>query len=116
MFFFLPIGVEGFKVRVPILSVCIALLCVLSFLVTWVANDDREGGLNRTALNEGVELIERHPYLQVPESFAKQYLKRKDLDGLEAVRQEWLSTNTPPSDEILAEQQRIRGTKRGTGR
>ncbi len=102
MFFFLPIGVEGFKVRVPLLSMCIALLCVLSFLATWVANDDREGdGVFRVA----VVMLEKHPYLQVPEWFAQQYLTKKDLQGLESVRQTWLASHALPANDVLEAEQ-----------
>jgi len=105
MFFFLPFGVEGFRVRIPLVSVCIALMCVLAFLFTWVANDDREEGLNQGELAAAVRMLEAHPYLRVPEWFAKQYLKLRDRQGLEAVRQEWLNSHELPAEVVIADEQ-----------
>ena len=106
MFFFLPIGVEGFKVRIPVVSFCIAALCVLAFLFTWAGNPERDGGIDRDEVNETVRSLEEHPYLKVPDSFGKQFLTQEQRTAVEAMRAQWLETHAPPDDELVAEEQR----------
>lgn len=105
MFFFLPIGVEGFKVRLPLLSLGIALACLFAFFATWVANPNHEGGPDRGELGLAVRTLERHPYLQVPEWYAKQYLSPVQRRGIEAMREEWLKTHAPPDAEVVEAEQ-----------
>lgn len=98
MFFILPIGVEGFAVRVPIVCVGIAALCLVAFFGTWVLPDDPEGYAQvRTAARYWLE----HPYLDVPASFDS-FLKPQARARL---RDDWLKDNTPPGADTQTAQQ-----------
>lgn len=106
MFFFLPIGVEGFKVRIPVVSVVIAAMCFLAFFLTWAGNPERDGSINRDEVNRAVKGLEEHPYLKIPDSFGKQFLTQKQRKGVEAMREEWLKSHAPPDAEVIAFEQR----------
>ncbi len=104
MFFFLPIGVEGFKVRVPLVSLCIVLICTAAFLVTWVANPNREFD-DSGAIATAFRSFEEHPYLSLPESVEKQLMTSEGHAEIEVMRAKWLSMHAVPRPEVIAEEQ-----------
>ena len=106
MFFFLPIGVEGFKVRIPIVSVCIAVMCFLAFFLTWAGNPERDGAIDRDEVNQAVRDLEAHPYLKIPDSFGRSFLTEKQRENVQGMRAQWLKTHTPPDDDVVEEEQR----------
>ncbi len=63
----LPLRVEEAEVdRLPWVSISIAAICVVMFVVTWVAPKN-PGGLSEETIEPVLEYWEEHQYLQLPE-------------------------------------------------
>lgn len=79
--FLIPLRVEGARVdRLPVVSIGIAVLCALAFLVTWVL--PRSTALvDSGELQEAIEYFEEHPYLELSPQFCRTFL------GASAVQQ-----------------------------
>ncbi len=66
-----PLRVEDAAVdRTPVVSLAIAGICALAFVVSWVVPKNPDG-IRPDALMELVQYYEEHPYLEVPDSFAR---------------------------------------------
>ncbi len=101
MFFFLPIGVEDHTVdRLPWVSICIAGLCSVVFLFTWVLPASPQP--ERAPLQHLVRYWYDHPYLHAPAELEQlaiplpPRLRERDFDAAEI----------PPAADVIADQQR----------
>lgn len=104
MFFLFPIGIDGGRIRVPIVSLLIVALCASAFLVTWVLPTDPEAHEAQRVSRVLAFWVER-PYLALDAGFRSRLSVTPSR--WEQRRQALLAEHPAPDDEeVLAEEQR----------
>jgi membrane associated rhomboid family serine protease len=77
-----PLGVEDAEVnRLPWVSIGIAGLCALTFLLTWVVPENPHGP-DESALIEVVQYWRQHPYLNLSGDFQGRFIRKDILQRL----------------------------------
>ncbi len=104
MFFLFPLGIGEARIKIPVVSALIALLCVAAFLPTWVLTDDP---LNRERVVDAVSFWSKHPYLTIDDDFVRKTLGREAASRIEALRREHRAAldALKPAPEVLTREQ-----------
>jgi membrane associated rhomboid family serine protease len=85
---FLPLRVEDATVdRLPVVSIGIAGLCALAFALTWIAPANPTG-VRGEEVREIVRYYGEHPYLTIPDSFARDYLNERAAERLSELHED----------------------------
>lgn len=103
MLFFLPLGLEFGRFRVPVVGIVIALLCLAVFFPSWVFNRNTNG-FDADALERGVRYWEERPYLELPQVLVER-MGESGRRAVEGDRQRWLQHHTPPAGDVVASEQ-----------
>src|SRR5512140_822089 len=85
---FFPLRVEEATVdRLPVVSIGIAALCALAFALTWIVPANPTG-VRGEQVRDIVRYYGEHPYLNLPDSFARDYLNERAADRLSDLHQD----------------------------
>jgi membrane associated rhomboid family serine protease len=103
MFFLFPIGIDGGRIRVPIISLLIVALCAGAFLITWVLPSDDAEQREALRISRVLAYWTERPYLELDARFRS----RLSLGGerFERNRQVLLAQHPAPGAEVIAEEQ-----------
>ena len=83
-----PLRVEDATVdRLPVVSIGIAGLCALAFALTWILPANPTG-VRGEEVREIVRYYGEHPYLALPESFARDYLSDRAAETLSGLHED----------------------------
>jgi membrane associated rhomboid family serine protease len=108
MFAFVPLGVEGGTIRLPIVGISIVLLCVAGFSATWLGVEDPWGN-REDRTRSAVSYWKAKPYLELSDEFIDAKLGPSSRAGIAALREAFTSAGgaLPPPAVLDAEQARL---------
>ncbi len=108
MFAFVPLGVEGGTIRLPIVGISIVVLCAVGFGATWVGVADPWGN-NEDQAHEVLTFWKPRPYLELSDEFIDAKLGTSARAGISALRDAFSSTGgaLPPPAVLAAEQAQL---------
>ncbi|HKD43474.1 MAG TPA: rhomboid family intramembrane serine protease [Myxococcaceae bacterium] len=104
MIILFPVGVEDAEVnRLPWVSIVIAALCFVAFLISWVLPVNPQG-VDESALFEVITYWREHPYLVLPEPFKDRFIPKNVQQHLKSETSEETSDQRPEPEVLQKEQ------------
>ena len=108
MIILFPVGVEDAEVnRLPWVSIAIAGLCFVAFLISWVLPVNPRG-VDESALFEVITYWREHPYLVLPEPFKDRFIPKNVQQRLKSETSQGTNEETSeerPEPETLQKEQ-----------
>jgi membrane associated rhomboid family serine protease len=105
---FVPLGIEGGEVRLPVVGLGILVACLVGFAVTSL-REPNPGGVDVPSASAALEYWQAHPYLELSAAFRQRLLGRTGAEAMERRRQAFAARHpaTPRPSVLEAEQAQL---------